>query len=257
MSRLSDVQTFVSDSNRVNSAHELFELMQAVTTEMHFDHFALVHHVDLQPVGSLRDHIVTSDFAVLSDYPQFWVDQYISDSIVADDPVLVASQRRASVFAWDEVPRIIKLTDHQKEITARTRRAGLTNGITVPIHIPGEMNGSCNLAVADGHELPRKNIYMAQSIGVFAFQAARNLMARLRKIPSVPAPKLTGRQLECIVLAGKGKSNWEIAKILGILAETVKQHLSNAQSRYEVNSRIQLVTRSLFDGHFSLSDLLR
>lgn len=257
MPRLADLQYFVRESENVNSADDLYALVQSAGQEMGFDHFALVHHVDLRPVGQLESHLVTSDFAVLSDYPQFWVDQYISDSIIADDPVLVASQRMASVFAWDTIPEIIKLSHAQTEVIEKTQRAGLVNGLTVPVHIPGELNGSCNFAVASGRELPRKNIYMAQSIGVFAFQAARNLMARLRDMPGTPPPKLTGRQIECIVLAGKGKSNWEIGAIMGISPETVKQHLSDAQSRYDVTNRVQLVARSLFDGLFSVADLVR
>lgn len=257
MSRLEDLQSFVRSSEAVQSPQELFDLLQAMTRQMGFDHFALVHHVDLRPVQKLNDHLVTSDFAVLSDYPQFWVDQYISEAIVSDDPVLVASQRMASIFEWQDVPKLLALTAAQREITERTKQAGLDNGFTVPVHIPGEINGSCHFAVATGHDLPRDNRYMAQSVGTFAFQAARNLMDRLRGSPQVPPPQLTGRQLECVILAGRGKSNWEIGVILGISQETVKQHLSDAQSRYDVCNRMQLVTRALFDGQFSVVDLVR
>lgn len=257
MSRLADLQSFVRTSERAQSPQDLFDLLQSISQQMGFDHFALVHHVDLRPAGKLNDHLVTSDFAVLSDYPQFWVDQYISDAIVTDDPLLIASQRMASVFEWQEMLNLLPLTAAQREITERTRHAGLENGFTIPLHVPGEINGSCHFAVATGHELPRNNMYMAQSVGTFAFQAARNLMDRLRGTPLAPPPKLTGRQLECVVLAGRGKSNWEIGVILGISQETVKQHLSDAQSRYDVGNRMQLVTRALFDGQFSVVDLVR
>ena len=258
MSQLTDLQTFVRQSENVRSPLGLFELLQGISGEMGFDHFALVHHVDLRPTGTRKvDHLVTPDFAVLTDYPEQWIDQYIATSVINDDPVLAASLRRASVFAWEDVTKIVSLTTRQRSIIERTRAAGLENGFTIPIHIPGELNGSCHFAVATGHELPRANIYMAQSVGVFAFQAARMLMARMSGLNEGPPPKLTERQIECVVLAGKGKSNWEIGAILGISAETVKQHLSDAQSRYDVTNRMQLVARSLFDGHFSVIDLIR
>jgi len=257
MSQLSDLQSFVRQSEEVETPQALFHLLQNVGHEMRFNHFALVHHVDLRPVGTMTDHLVTPDFAVLSDYPQYWVDQYISESIVEDDPVLVASQRMATVFSWDSVPSIINLSSEQKKITEMTRKAGLVGGITIPIHIPGELNGSCHFAITEGHELPRQNTYMAQSVGSFAFEAARRLMRRLQRIPRGNPPKLSHRQIECIVFAGKGKTNWEIGTILGISPETVKSHLSNAQAAYGINSRMQLVTRTLFDGIISMNDVVQ
>ena len=256
MSSLEDVQGFIDQSRRVASPEELHALLQAISREMGFDHFALVHHVDLRPMGTLVDHLITDDFIVLSDYPQFWVDQYINDAIVTNDPVLLASQKMNVGFAWEAVPDLIKLTPSQREVTERTHRAGLINGFTVPANVPGELNGSCNFAIATGHKLPRKNLPMAQLVGSFAFQAARELVARLRKIDGFEPPRLSQRQLECIILVARGKTDWEIGKILGISEETVKWHLKDARERYDVPKRVQVVLRALFDGQIPLTELI-
>ena len=256
MPGLEEVQAFIDCSRRVASAEDLHDLMQAISREMGFDHFALVHHVDLRPMGGFANHLVGNDFIVLSDYPQFWVDQYISDGIVVDDPVLIASQRTNVGFAWDTVPDLLKLTPSQREITERTHRAGLVNGFTVPANVPGELNGSCNFAIAAGRDLPRQNLAMAQLVGSFAFQAAREVVARQRKIEIHEPPRLSQRQLECIVLVARGKSDWEIGKILGISEETVKWHLKDARARYDVPKRVQLVMRTLFDGQLALTELI-
>lgn len=256
MSSLEDVQGFIDQSRRVASPEELHALLQAITREMGFDHFALVHHVDLRPMGTLVDHLVTDDFVILSDYPQFWVDQYISDAIVTNDPVLIASQRMNVGFAWETVPDLIKLTPSQREVTERTHRAGLINGFTVPANVPGELNGSCNFAISTGHEMPRKNLPMAQLVGSFAFQSARELVARLRKMRDFEPPRLSQRQLECIILVARGKTDWEIGKILGISEETVKWHLKDARERYDVPKRVQVVLRALFDGQIPLTELI-
>ena len=81
-------------------------------------------------------------------------------------------------------------------------------------------------------------------------------MARQRKIEIHEPPRLSQRQLECIVLVARGKSDWEIGKILGISEETVKWHLKDARARYDVSKRVQLVTRTLFDGQVALTELL-
>lgn len=256
MSRISDVQRFIDESRKTNTPADLHRLMQSISQEMGFDHFALVHHVDLRPFGGVVDKMVTDDFVVLTDYPQFWVDQYVSDAIVTDDPVLIASQRMNIGFEWNTVPDLISLTSRQRAIIERTQQAGLINGFTVPANVPGELNGSCNFAVAVGHEVDRSNFHMAQLVGSFAFQAARDLVARVRNLEGFSPPKLTDRQLECIVLVARGKTDWEIGKILGISEETVKMHLRNAREAYGVSKRVQVVLRTLFNGQVPLTELI-
>lgn len=255
MSKLRDVQTFIEQSRQVESPAVLHDLMQDISREMRFDHFALVHHVDLRPLGTLANHLVTEDFVALSDYPQVWVDQYINDDIVSNDPVLLAAQRSAVGFAWDQVGDFITITQAHRDITERTRQAGLTNGFTVPANVPGELNGSCNFAVGAGHDVPSENFPMAQLVGSFAFQAARTLVARMRDIPDRPPVRLAQRELECIVLVARGKSDWEIGRILGLSEATVATYVKRARERYDVPSRIQVVLRAVYEGSIPFSEL--
>ena len=256
MPRLADVQTFIDQSRHVATPADLHRLMQAISGEMGFDHFALIHHVDLRPMGRLVDPLVTEDYVALTDYPQAWVDQYVSDAIVANDPILLASQRMNVGFEWEKVAELVKLTSKHREVLQRSQNAGLQNGFTVPANVPGELNGSCNFAVQSRHEIRRSNFAMAQLVGAFAFQAARELVAKMRDVRDYEPPKLTERQLECIVLVARGKTDWEIGKILGISEETVKMHLRNARELFGVSKRIQVVMRTLFSGQVPLTELV-
>ena len=118
------------------------------------------------------------------------------------------------------------------------------------------MNGSCNFAVGPKRAAPRDNFSMAQLVGSFAFQAARSMVVRSRGLIARPPVKLTDRQLECIVLVARGKTDWEIGAILGISEETVKRHIADARARYDVPKRMQVVLRALFDGVVPLSEML-
>ncbi|MEO6093919.1 MAG: LuxR family transcriptional regulator [Novosphingobium sp.] len=255
MSQLADVQKFNELAKAVASPSDLHRLMQEISREMGFDHFALVHHVDLRPRGTLVDHLVTRDFMALTDYPQAWIEEYIENKIVSNDPVLLASQRTMAGFAWSKIPKIIKMTSAHRELTERTRQAGICDGFTVPAHVPGEMIGSCNFAVGPTHSPPEDNFMMAQLIGAFAFEGGRQLVARMRDIQDASPVKLTQRQMECIVLVAKGKSDWEIGKILGLSPETVASYIKSARERYDVPARIQVVLRACFDGTIPLSEL--
>jgi LuxR family transcriptional regulator, quorum-sensing system regulator CciR len=256
MTQLSDVQTFIDRSRRASNPVELHDLLLTISQEMGFDYFALLHHVDLKAHVPQDGRVLTSEFIALSNYPQYWVDQYVSDEVVNFDPVLLASQRTNVGFGWDQLPELITITPNHIEIIEKTRLAGISDGFTVPANIPGELNGSCNFAVGDSRTAPAASFAMAQLVGSFAFQAARTLVTRMRGVSESEAVRLTERQLECIVLVARGKTDWEIGKILGIAEETAKRHIADARARYDVTKRMQVVVRALYDGLVPISEML-
>jgi DNA-binding NarL/FixJ family response regulator len=56
---------------------------------------------------------------------------------------------------------------------------------------------------------------------------------------------LTGREEEVLVLILSGKSNREIAQALFISESTVKTHVGNIFSKYDVGSRAELISTLL------------
>lgn len=256
MSQLSDVQAFIDESRRVANPEALHDLMLGISREMGFDFFALAHHVDLKPFGTLDTHLVTGEFFAMSNYPQAWVDQFVSGEIVNFDPILLASQRTNVGFGWDQIGEIINVTPAHRMVLERARGLGIGDGFTVPANVPGEFSGSCNFAVSPGCSAPKANFAMAQLVGSFAFQSARKLVLRMRSRSEGPPVQLTDRQIECIVLVARGKTDWEIGRILGISEETVKQHIADARARYDVTKRVQVVMRALFDGLVPISEML-
>jgi len=258
MAQLQDVQKFIDASRCVNSPHELEQLLIDATREMGFDYFALVHHVDLTPINSRLTHMVDGTLIALTNYPPGWVEAYVARNIVANDPIHLASHRTNVGFRWDEVPSLIHVTSAHRAITADSRKAGLEEGYTVPANVPGEANGSCSFAMRAGRPMPQQNLPMAQIIGSFAFQAARTLVTKGKDMPPFSdRARLSQRQLECILLVARGKSDWEISRILGISEETVKTHLRQARELYDVPKRIQAVLRAVYDGQIALSDIFR
>lgn len=254
MSQYDDVQCFVDASQKVTNPEELFGLTQEVSREMGFDHFALIRHSDM-PATRLEGPLVTRDLIALSDYPSDWVDQYLGEHMVRDDPVVHASRQSLAGFAWDRIGELIELTAAQRRINERARRAGIVDGFSVPLHVPGEPSGSCNFAVGPGRAVPRQNFLMAQLVGSFAFTAARRLARRTGDAPARRRVKLTPRLRDCIELAGRGKSDWEIAQILGLTQATVTTYMQRARALYDVSTRMQVVLMALGDGEIALSDL--
>lgn len=65
-------------------------------------------------------------------------------------------------------------------------------------------------------------------------------------------PELSDRETEVVRLMATGKSNQEIAAVLGITEGTVKFHVNNILSKLEVSDRTQAVIKALKRGIASL-----
>jgi len=241
------IDAFVRDVSSVTSQAELAQLLHDICREMGFDYFALTHHVDISrtPKPAIRLH----------NYPLQWAEYFDEEKLGPSDPVHRASHLTSVGFAWSRLPAMIHLTPRDRMILEAAGSNGIGDGFTVPAHVPGESNGSCSFATSPGKALIEEQLPAAQLAGAFAFEAARRLWRVRDGLPL--AMQLTDRQRDCVVWAARGKSDWEIGRILGISHETVIQHLKQARGRYGVTKRTMLAVSALFDGTISFIDVLK
>jgi len=61
-------------------------------------------------------------------------------------------------------------------------------------------------------------------------------------------PRLTERERQVLKWISVGKSNWEIAKILGISEFTVKNHVQNLLRKLSATNRAHAVTKAIACG---------
>ncbi len=59
--------------------------------------------------------------------------------------------------------------------------------------------------------------------------------------PKVPAPRLTGREIQVLRLVARGMNNRDIAKDLFISENTVKNHVRNILEKLQIHSRMEAV----------------
>jgi LuxR family transcriptional regulator, quorum-sensing system regulator CciR len=243
------VRDFVAGARKAEGMVELRALIEAACREIGIDFFAIVHHI--------RFGRPSTNMVRLSNYPTELL-AHLRQEDPARDPVLRAAERSSAGFLWDRLGDLIRLDEADHARFRRWKRHGLGEGFTVPSHVPGEAFGSCHFTVRNGRAFPERSIYAAQSIGCFAFAAARELNARKAE-PSgnyvEPAP-LTGRQRDCLVLAARGKSDSVIAQLLDIRPRTVNEHIEAAKRRYAVATRSQLMVRALFRSEILYSEVL-
>jgi LuxR family quorum-sensing system transcriptional regulator CciR len=188
----------------------------------------------------------------IDNYPEEWAAELVARGYAADDPVHLASRRTNTGFGWCELGNLIRLERRHAKILARSRRFGLGPGLTVPANVPGEPSASCSFAVRVGRELPTMRLHCAELIGAHALCAAR----RLRPPSARVRPHLSRRELQCLRLVALGKTDWEIARILGLSPHTAHQYVKRARAAYDAVSRTQLVVYGLRDAWLSFEDAI-
>lgn len=242
-SRLTDL--FEDQARRCANSEDLGRLLEDVTNELGFQYFALLHHRCVSS-GSGR-------FIRLDNYPRAWEDELLTRHDVAADPVHLASLRTNAGFGWDELGELLPLSSPQRRILERSRHHGLGPGFTVPANVPGEPSGSCSFVVGRGRSLPVSRLMSAELIGVHAFRAARRIYGYAAESR---IPRLSRRERQCLRLVAAGKTDWEIAAILGISVETAHQYVKRARAAYDVVSRAQLVACGLRDALVSFDEAI-
>lgn len=242
------VEELLTPMRSAGTDEELADILARATVQLGFEYFALTHHVDIMraPTATVRLH----------NYPARWVEYYDAAALGVSDPVHRASHVTSVGFSWSDLPKMISLTPEDRRVLMLGRAQGIGEGFTVPANVPGEARGSCTFASGGDRAATGAVLSLAQLTGAFAFEAARKLYL-VRPASAASAPVLTDRQRDCVLWVARGKSDWEISRILGISEETVIRHLKHARERYGVQKRTLLAIRAVFDGSLSFSDVLR
>lgn len=243
MTELSDLNLFISASRDVENDLQLADLLSDFSREIAFDGFSL-----------FRGSSDGSPSIAVTNYPEDWLERVITRRYHGDDPVYHAARRTSVGFRRDQIDEHLVLTGRQRAILDEAGRAGLADWYAVPAHVSGETCGVATFYVRHGRELPVARLPFAQLAGAFGFEAARRLR---RDGVSAAIVRLTPRQVECLLLIARGKTDWEIGTILGLAEDTVGKYVDAARDKYGVSRRCQLVVRALYDGHFSLAEALR
>lgn len=238
---------FMDGCSAITDEAGLRDVLGEMTQALGFRQYALLHHVDL---ASPPDHSIT-----LLSYDDAWIERIVRKRYFYDDPILAASNKRLTGFGWREVPDIIELSKRQRRILLEAEGFGLRDGFTVPVHVAGEYRGTCSFGSDQPIELTHNRTGCAQLVAMYSFEVARRINSKGKAMHG-DIPELTQRQLDCLVFVGSGKTNWEIAKILGVSEDTVRKHVLDAMRRYNVGKRTLLIVRALFDGQLCYRDLL-
>jgi DNA-binding CsgD family transcriptional regulator len=196
----------------------------------------------------LRDGPPEARLALVSGYPEPWIEHYFRENLLTQDPVMAHCRAHVVPLSWDELPdahRVGRVMNDAKDF-------GLVSGATAPLHgVRGEL-GVLSVATSTGArtapERVRRALPELASLACYTHESLLRLRGRER---SRHASTLTARERECLLWVAEGKTSWEIGVILGTTERTVNFHVRNASVKLGVTSRQHAVARALMLGLFS------
>ena len=242
------IQHMIQLINRAPSPSHLEVVMEEITAALGFQYYAIAYHAGVSASAAHASR--------LHNYPASWVGMYDEHAIAGRDPVRRACRVTNVGFPWQKITSLIDMTDADHRTLKLGRDYGIGDGFTVPANVPGELSGSCTFVGGTGRRpTPEDYFPTAQLVGAFAFNCARKFWLVSQAKKRAPA-RLTDRQRECVIWVARGKSDWEISRILGVSEETVTRHVKAARDRYEVQKRTLLAVRALADGTISFDDVV-
>lgn len=208
---------------------------QDVARDLGFERVAALHS---------RSLIRRSSFLIRHDtYPMNWDHRLVARGYKIIDPILAIARRRIDGFLWADALARVRLTDSERAILEDARRFGIRQGFTVPANVPGEPEGSISFATRSTRKIGSEQQFIVNAIGRLAFDAARRLAGYA--VEPGPVPQIGDRVRECIYWIARGKSDQDIADILGISHASVRTYVRSAFETLDVITRAQLVHEAL------------
>ena len=176
-----------------------------------------------------------------------YLTRYRKEELVEHDVVAQHAKETAQGFYWDDLkPKAI--TRKQQDVFSIACEHGFSDGYLSPFYgVGGRMGftGFFGSKLCNDPVTGRLLNFAGKEFYRYAFQKAA-----IESIDGAePVIVLTSRQKEVLYWISKGKTDWEMSRLLNIAVPTVNRHVEMAKERIGVRSRAEAV-------HFALTNNL-
>lgn len=235
--QLDTILTLIAETNNSEQLADL--LLQVV-------HQYGVKTVAYLGTGTLDRHSPRREPYIAVTYTSEWVDRYRSQDYVRIDPVLRTGLRRLLPIDWDEVGRDDDALIRQ--FFGEATECGLgRRGMSFPVHGRGGDRALFSATADLGNrewQWAKRTIFRQ-----FPVIAAHLHDAVLRTVGVERAqPRLSPREVECLLWTSEGKTVWECGMILGLSPHTVQCYLESARHKLGASSNTHAVSIALKSG---------
>jgi DNA-binding CsgD family transcriptional regulator len=235
-----DMKAFIASSCKATTTCELTKALLSTTQQFGVNQAMFIEFkmISKFPTPTVAKGNVSPDFA----------QRYLAEHLYKIDPFIRKASLDLIPFSWHEIFNNQHSNKDIRYFQNVCRDFDMLDGFVVPSHCPGGAMGMISFMG------PLSFDFVAQP---FLQQVAVHYRSAMRRLlyEDSPAPSeglLTLRQLECVRWIAMGKSDWEIAAILGLSESTINRHVELAKERLGVHTRVQVVVEALRAGYLDL-----
>ena len=181
---------------------------------------------------------------LISNYPTDWTSHYLHHGYERIDPVIAHAKHQEMPFRWGRGFDGVQTCGRHDRFFEEAAEFGIRCGFTIPV--PDHHGGVAAMTFAADEPNPpllRVTEQYGQAFQLIATCFHFHLRRKLSSNRTVDGVVLTPREHECLQWAARGKSIWEIGRILGIKRRTAAFHLDNVRRKLGVRTVTQAVAR--------------
>ncbi|MBI1217454.1 MAG: hypothetical protein GC186_02810 [Rhodobacteraceae bacterium] len=166
-------------------------------------------------------------------WPAAWTALYTRRNFHAADFSVAEARRRLVPFTWVDVRAQRTLSRAEQDVWDTVNAWGWSDGLSIPIHGPG---GYFGLVAMAGTRAPSAAEQDQLHLLALRMHDRCRVLTGLATF-SEPEQTLTTRELECLRWVAAGKTDWEIARIVGLSRETAKTHVDAGRRKLGAATR--------------------
>jgi len=233
---------FIATSRQVKSIDQLTTLFGQYLGQHGFTHWAY----QVTPPA----HEETAKPRIISSYPPAWVDRYITQSYHRIDPIITEGTKRVAPFTWDAVAAPYLTAPPVRTFFAEAADAHLANGFGLSVHggnhASSIISASSQLPDRDLHHIVNTQGRTLHLVSLVFHNVAKDLLAMESK--ANPPPHLSKRETECLLWSIAGKSAFDIATILNISENTVRDYFASIRLKFDVTTIREAAIKAYMTG---------
>ena len=177
---------------------------------------------------------------LIQQFPSDWAKRYNARQYLFRDPIFHRiMQPGLEQFTWGEAYDHGPSKSDAKLISGEASEFGLRDGVVIPI----ELLDHCTVVISFGGDRPT---YGPDDLRALSFATScavgKLLMHRADRRGTEAA--LSRRELDCLSWAAEGKSDWEMAVILGVAPSTIQKHILAARTKLGAVTRGHAIAKA-------------
>ncbi|MFN7166781.1 MAG: helix-turn-helix transcriptional regulator [Pannonibacter sp.] len=185
-------------------------------------------------------NVPLKDILYISDWPEELKAHRRTQMAILHDPVARCALRSKCPFTWSQARELGSKMGQR--VVDMVHDYGIADGMMFPMHALHSISGGVSLGGSQKMNLSGIEVRELEIVCQTAYYHLENMLG---PFPYQKLAELTPRETECVQFAAAGKSNWEIARILGIEEDTVKKALGRAGGKLNAVNRAHIVATAI------------